>query len=268
MKEKLFKKGITRRLFSVVLALVMIITLMPVNSMMVYAGGSAGGTGETTATITVLDNGTLTGAYTIVVPKGVVQADNNFGEDKLLSGVKEEETLYAAYWHVVKGTANIDTLKVSGDSEEPVNIILAKNSTLNVKKIVGDSYGDGYLRIWQEVVGAGENIGKLIVGNGENGDGNFAIWVRELTINGGDVKAIGGNYGYNEYMEEEVVGDGIFTDDKVYINGGIVEAIGGSNGGEYCCGNGIHSKGVYINGGTLEATGGSGEDIPGGYGLY
>ena len=37
MKEKLFKKGIKRRLFSVVLALAMVISLLPMNSMKVYA---------------------------------------------------------------------------------------------------------------------------------------------------------------------------------------------------------------------------------------
>ena len=40
MKEKIFKKGIAKRLFSVVLALVMVVTLMPMGNIIAYAAGT------------------------------------------------------------------------------------------------------------------------------------------------------------------------------------------------------------------------------------
>lgn len=43
MKEKLFEKGITRRLFSVVLALAMVVALVPVTNLKVYAGSGTCG---------------------------------------------------------------------------------------------------------------------------------------------------------------------------------------------------------------------------------
>lgn len=41
-KEKRFKKGIAKRLFSVVLALAMVVALMPMNSTTVLAAAPAG----------------------------------------------------------------------------------------------------------------------------------------------------------------------------------------------------------------------------------
>ncbi len=167
---------------------------------------------------------------------------------RLVSAISQQTTMREG-WYVVTDEVTIATTEVSDE----VNLILADGAKLTVNGGIG--VDKGYtLTIYAQQGGSGELIANGadncagIGGRNPNmmdGYGNCG----NVTINGGVVKATGGDSGAG------IGGGDRGNGGMVTINGGVVTATGGELGAGI--GGGHTDKGVVvvINGGKITATG-------------
>ena len=229
MKEKILGKGITRRRFSVVLALAMVLSLMPNMGITAQAA-------STTQTV---------GDYEIIVPENVTLT--GVSASTTVSQVQTEDLAeFGEGWYVVSESVSIpEFLGINGD----VNLILADGASLTTSTI----FSMGNLTIW----GQENGTGKLII----DGEEPLGIDVEnELTINGGDVQvnSIYGGIKSSSQSAKLTVNGGalrVFTDNlgeagidklKVSITGGTVNVTGQK---------GISSNYISVTGGDVTVKG-------------
>lgn len=219
-----------RRLFSILLTLCMVLALMP---QMAFA--------DTVTGITYLDaSGTQ---QTCDNATAVTEDDTTWGTDN--------ETT----WYVAQGDVTIESrVTVTGD----VHLILADgcNLTVNGGIYVGKNPTSMKLTIYGQEKGTGKlyahaSSGSYFAGIGggnEELDGSCG----EITINGGNITAVGDGSGAG-------IGGGIDGNFKcITINGGTVSATGGNYAGSSGIGatGGVETLGtITISGGTVMATG-------------
>jgi len=168
-------------------------------------------------------------------------------------------------------------LTVTGEDDKDAVAVLAKDAAL---AIYGQRQGTGTLQATGGYFGAG--IGVYPAGTGESchmGIGgtvdNPGILVPiidpfgpgsggadpALTINGGTVRAMGGDYGAG------IGGRSAATNTSIVVNGGLVTAAGGWGGAGIGGGSRGKGKSITINGGLVTATGNrGGSGIGGGAG--
>ena len=217
-----------KRLFSIVLSLCMVLALM---SQMAFA--------DTVTGITYLD---ASGAQqTCDNATAVTEDDTTWGTDN--------ETT----WYVAQGDVTIESrVTVTGD----VHLILADGCNLTVNGgIYVSSWPASKLTIYGQENGTGElyayassdsdyaGIGGNIEPYGTSG---------EITINGGNITAVGDGIGAG------IGGGDMGGFECITINGGTVTATGGNNGGSSGIGTfegGNTSGTITISGGTVMATG-------------
>ena len=217
-----------KRLFSIVLSLCMVLALM---SQMAFA--------DTVTGITYLD---ASGAQqTCDNATAVTEDDTTWGTDN--------ETT----WYVAQGDVTIESrVTVTGD----VHLILADGCNLTVNGgIYVSSWTASKLTIYGQENGTGElyayassdsdyaGIGGNIFPYGTSG---------EITINGGNITAVGDGIGAG------IGGGDMGGFECITINGGTVTATGGNNGGSSGIGTfegGSTSGTITISGGTVMATG-------------
>ena len=217
-----------KRLFSIVLSLCMVLALMP---QMTFA--------DTVTGITYLD---ASGAQqTCDNATAVTEDDTTWGTDN--------ETT----WYVAQGDVTIESrVTVTGD----VHLILADGCNLTVN-------GGIYVSSW--------TASKLTIYGQENGTGELYAYASsdsdyagiggnkepygtsgEITINGGNITAVGDGIGAG------IGGGDMGGFECITINGGTVTATGGNNGGSSGIGTfegGSTSGTITISGGTVMATG-------------
>ena len=217
-----------KRLFSIVLSLCMVLALM---SQMAFA--------DTVTGITYLD---ASGAQqTCDNATAVTEDDTTWGTDN--------ETT----WYVAQGDVTIESrVTVTGD----VHLILADGCNLTVN-------GGIYVSSW--------TASKLTIYGQENGTGELYAYASsdsdyagiggnkepygtsgEITINGGNITAVGDGSGAG------IGGGSMDGFECITINGGTVTATGGNNGGSSGIGTfegGSTSGTITISGGTVMATG-------------
>ena len=217
-----------KRLFSIVLSLCMVLALM---SQMAFA--------DTVTGITYLD---ASGAQqTCDNATAVTEDDTTWGTDN--------ETT----WYVAQGDVTIESrVTVTGD----VHLILADGCNLTVN-------GGIYVSSW--------TASKLTIYGQENGTGELYAYASsdsdyagiggnkepygtsgEITINGGNITAVGDGIGAG------IGGGDMGGFECITINGGTVTATGGNNGGSSGIGTfegGSTSGTITISGGTVMATG-------------
>ena len=217
-----------KRLFSIVLSLCMVLALM---SQMAFA--------DTVTGITYLD---ASGAQqTCDNATAVTEDDTTWGTDN--------ETT----WYVAQGDVTIESrVTVTGD----VHLILADGCNLTVNGgIYVSSWPASKLTIYGQENGTGElyayassdsdyaGIGGNIFPYGTSG---------EITINGGNITAVGDGSGAG------IGGGSMDGFECITINGGTVSATGGNNDGSSGIGTfegGNTSGTITISGGTVMATG-------------
>ena len=217
-----------KRLFSIVLSLCMVLALM---SQMAFA--------DTVTGITYLD---ASGAQqTCDNATAVTEDDTTWGTDN--------ETT----WYVAQGDVTIESrVTVTGD----VHLILADGCNLTVNGgIYVSSWTASKLTIYGQENGTGElyayassdsdyaGIGGNIFPYGTSG---------EITINGGNITAVGDGIGAG------IGGGDMGGFECITINGGTVTATGGNNGGSSGIGTfegGSTYGTITISGGTVMATG-------------
>lgn len=217
-----------KRLFSIVLSLCMVLALM---SQMAFA--------DTVTGITYLD---ASGAQqTCDNATAVTEDDTTWGTDN--------ETT----WYVAQGDVTIESrVTVTGD----VHLILADGCNLTVNGgIYVSSWPASKLTIYGQENGTGELYAYASSGSDYAGiGGNKEPYGTsgEITINGGNITAIGDGIGAG-------IGGGDMGDfECITINGGTVTATGGNNGGSSGIGTfegGSTSGTITISGGTVMATG-------------
>ena len=226
------------RIGSILLALTLVLTLMPITAM------------AATSVEYLDEDGTLT--YT--------SSEINVTEINTENAPKE----WVNGWYVVSGNVTItDRITVNGD----VYLILADDCTLNAQKGISVTSGNS-LTIYDQSKedSTDSTVGKLIAGTadmyyaGIGGDrGNNGVYAHgDITINGGSIKAQGGDYaagiGGGSSVSSKTDPNGTIT-----INGGTVEATGGDTGAGIGCGSANHVAGgdITITGGTVTAQGGN-----------
>ena len=218
-----------RRLLSIVLSLCMVLMLMP---QMVFAEGGvpyldASGVQKTCGSATV-----------------VTSSDTEW------TGIAENPG-----WYVAQGNVTISSrVKVDGD----VHLILADDCKLTVNGGIGvsqSSSNQNSLTIYGQEEGTGELNAYAASGTSNAGIGGDCDKSSDsITINGGDVTAVGDRAGSG-------IGGGVDGGcDSITINGGTVTAKGG--GGTTSSGIGVFGGGdttavITISGGTVMATGSS-----------
>lgn len=217
-----------KRLFSIVLSLCMVLALMP---QMTFA--------DTVTGITYLD---ASGAQqTCDNATAVTEDDTTWGTDN--------ETT----WYVAQGDVTIESrVTVTGD----VHLILADGCNLTVNGgIYVSSLTASKLTIYGQENGTGElyayaSSGSDFAGIGGNKEPYGTSG--EITINGGNITAVGDGIGAG-------IGGGDMGDfECITINGGTVTATGGNNGGSSGIGTfegGSTYGTITISGGTVMATG-------------
>ena len=181
-----------------------------------------------------------------------------------------ESGWYAVRGNITLGAIKVNRIVVKGD----VNLILCDGATLTSMRGITVAKGNS-LTIWAQSEGA--NAGTLIAGEADDlfvytepdASGIGGLKNKEagdITINGGNVIATGGNNGAG-------IGSGYWyaKGGKITINGGVVTATGGIEAAGIGAGSQGGSGGmILINGGVVNATGGadkygSGAGIGGGY---
>ena len=217
-----------KRLFSIVLSLCMVPALIP---QMVFA--------ETVANITYLD---ASGAQQTCDNATVVTGDDTTW------GTDNETT-----WYVAQGDVTIESrVTVTGD----VHLILADGCNLTVNGgIYVSSWTASKLTIYGQENGTGElyayaSSGSDFAGIGGNKEPYGTSG--EITINGGNITAVGDGIGAG------IGGGDMGGFECITINGGTVTATGGNNGGSSGIGTfegGSTSGTITISGGTVMATG-------------
>lgn len=217
-----------KRLFSIVLSLCMVLALM---SQMAFA--------DTVTGITYLD---ASGAQqTCDNATAVTEDDTTWGTDN--------ETT----WYVAQGDVTIESrVTVTGD----VHLILADGCNLTVNGgIYVSSWTASKLTIYGQENGTGELYAYASSGSGYAGiGGNKEPYGTsgEITINGGNITAVGDGIGAG------IGGGDMGGFECITINGGTVTATGGNNGGSSGIGTfegGNTSGTITISGGTVMATG-------------
>ena len=217
-----------KRLFSIVLSLCMVLALMP---QMAFA--------DTVTGITYLD---ASGAQqTCDNATAVTEDDTTWGTDN--------ETT----WYVAQGDVTIKSrVTVTGD----VHLILADGCNLTVNGgIYVSSWTASKLTIYGQENGTGELYAYASSGSDYAGiGGNKEPYGTsgEITINGGNITAIGDGIGAG------IGGGDMGGFECITINGGTVTATGGNNGGSSGIGTfegGNTSGTITISGGTVMATG-------------
>ena len=217
-----------KRLLSIVLALCMVLALMP---QMTFA--------DTVTGITYLD---ASGAQqTCDNATAVTEDDTTWGTDN--------ETT----WYVAQGDVTIESrVTVTGD----VHLILADGCNLTVNGgIYVSSWTASKLTIYGQENGTGElyayaSSGSDFAGIGGNKEPYGTSG--EITINGGNITAVGDGIGAG------IGGGDMGGFECITINGGTVTATGGNNGGSSGIGTfegGSTSGTITISGGTVMATG-------------
>ena len=218
-----------RRLLSIVLSLCMVLALMP---QMVFAADPA-------TNVPYLD---ASGVQQICGSAAVVNGDDT------IWGTDGQTT-----WYVVQGDVTIESrVTVTGD----VHLILADGCNLTVNGgIYVSSWPASKLTIYGQENGTGElyayassdsdyaGIGGNIFPYGTSG---------EITINGGNITAVGDGIGAG------IGGGDMGGFECITINGGTVTATGGNNDGSSGIGTfegGNTSGTITISGGTVMATG-------------
>ena len=217
-----------KRLFSIVLSLRMVLALM---SQMAFA--------DTVTGITYLD---ASGAQqTCDNATAVTEDDTTWGTDN--------ETT----WYVAQGDVTIESrVTVTGD----VHLILADGCNLTVNGgIYVSSWTASKLTIYGQENGTGELYAYASSGSDYAGiGGNKEPYGTsgEITINGGNITAVGDGIGAG------IGGGDMGGFECITINGGTVTATGGNNGGSSGIGTfegGSTSGTITISGGTVMATG-------------
>ena len=217
-----------KRLLSIVLALCMVLALMP---QMAFA--------DTVTGITHLD---ASGAQqTCDNATAVTEDDTTWGTDN--------ETT----WYVAQGDVTIESrVTVTGD----VHLILADGCNLTVNGgIYVSSWTASKLTIYGQENGTGELYAYASSGSDYAGiGGNKEPYGTsgEITINGGNITAVGDGIGAG------IGGGDMGGFECITINGGTVTATGGNNGGSSGIGTfegGNTSGTITISGGTVMATG-------------
>ncbi|MST69956.1 InlB B-repeat-containing protein [Mogibacterium kristiansenii] len=217
-----------KRLFSIVLSLCMVLALMP---QMAFA--------DTVTGITYLD---ASGAQqTCDNATAVTEDDTTWGTDN--------ETT----WYVAQGDVTIESrVTVTGD----VHLILADGCNLTVNGgIYVSRWTASKLTIYGQENGTGELYAYASSGSGYAGiGGNKEPYGTsgEITINGGNITAVGDGIGAG------IGGGDMGGFECITINGGTVTATGGNNGGSSGIGTfegGNTSGTITISGGTVMATG-------------
>ena len=217
-----------KRLFSIVLSLCMVLALM---SQMAFA--------DTVTGITYLD---ASGAQqTCDNATAVTEDDTTWGTDN--------ETT----WYVAQGDVTIESrVTVTGD----VHLILADGCNLTVNGgIYVSSWTASKLTIYGQENGTGELYAYASSGSDYAGiGGNKEPYGTsgEITINGGNITAVGDGIGAG------IGGGDMGGFECITINGGTVTATGGNNGGSSGIGTfegGSTSGTITISGGTVMATG-------------
>ena len=217
-----------KRLFSIVLSLCMVLALM---SQMAFA--------DTVTGITYLD---ASGAQqTCDNATAVTEDDTTWGTDN--------ETT----WYVAQGDVTIESrVTVTGD----VHLILADGCNLTVNGgIYVSSWTASKLTIYGQENGTGELYAYASSGSDYAGiGGNKEPYGTsgEITINGGNITAVGDGIGAG------IGGGDMGGFECITINGGTVTATGGNNGGSSGIGTfegGNTSGSITISGGTVMATG-------------
>ncbi|MGO5479191.1 InlB B-repeat-containing protein [Anaerovoracaceae bacterium HCP3S3_H6] len=217
-----------KRLFSIVLSLCMVLALMP---QMTFA--------DTVTGITYLD---ASGAQqTCDNATAVTEDDTTWGTDN--------ETT----WYVAQGDVTIESrVTVTGD----VHLILADGCNLTVNGgIYVSSLTASKLTIYGQENGTGElyayaSSGSDFAGIGGNKEPYGTSG--EITINGGNITAVGDGIGAG------IGGGDMGGFECITINGGTVTATGGNNGGSSGIGTfegGSTYGTITISGGTVMATG-------------
>ncbi|MGO4962981.1 InlB B-repeat-containing protein [Anaerovoracaceae bacterium Sow4_D4] len=217
-----------KRLFSIVLSLCMVLALMP---QMTFA--------DTVTGITYLD---ASGAQqTCDNATAVTEDDTTWGTDN--------ETT----WYVAQGDVTIESrVTVTGD----VHLILADGCNLTVNGgIYVSSWTASKLTIYGQENGTGElyayaSSGSDFAGIGGNKEPYGTSG--EITINGGNITAVGDGIGAG------IGGGDMGGFECITINGGTVTATGGNNGGSSGIGTfegGSTYGTITISGGTVMATG-------------
>ena len=217
-----------KRLFSIALSLCMVLALMP---QMTFA--------DTVTGITYLD---ASGAQqTCDNATAVTEDDTTWGTDN--------ETT----WYVAQGDVTIESrVTVTGD----VHLILADGCNLTVNGgIYVSSWTASKLTIYGQENGTGElyayaSSGSDFAGIGGNKEPYGTSG--EITINGGNITAVGDGIGAG------IGGGDMGGFECITINGGTVTATGGNNGGSSGIGTfegGSTSGTITISGGTVMATG-------------
>ena len=217
-----------KRLFSIVLSLCMVLALM---SQMAFA--------DTVTGITYLD------------ASGALQTCDNataVTEDDTTWGTDNETT-----WYVAQGDVTIESrVTVTGD----VHLILADGCNLTVNGgIYVSSWTASKLTIYGQENGTGELYAYASSGSDYAGiGGNKEPYGTsgEITINGGNITAVGDGIGAG------IGGGDMGGFECITINGGTVTATGGNNGGSSGIGTfegGNTSGTITISGGTVMATG-------------
>ena len=218
-----------RRLLSIVLSLCMVLMLMP---QMVFAEGGvpyldASGVQKTCGSATV-----------------VTSSDTEW------TGIAENPG-----WYVVQGNVTISSrVTVNGD----VHLILADGCKLTVNGGIGvsqSSSNQNSLTIYGQEEGTGELNAYAASGTNNAGIGGDCDKSSDsITINGGDVTAVGDRAGSG-------IGGGVDGGcDSITINGGTVTAKGGggtTSSGIGAFGGGDTTAVITISGGTVMATGSS-----------
>ena len=217
-----------KRLFSIVLSLCMVLALMP---QMTFA--------DTVTGITYLD---ASGAQQTCDNATVVTGDDTTW------GTDNETT-----WYVAQGDVTIESrVTVTGD----VHLILADGCNLTVNGgIYVSSWTASKLTIYGQENGTGElyayaSSGSDFAGIGGNKEPYGTSG--EITINGGNITAVGDGIGAG------IGGGDMGGFECITINGGTVTATGGNNGGSSGIGTfegGSTSGTITISGGTVMATG-------------
>ena len=242
------KKKTRTRIGSILLTMAMILSLLPV---------TAGAEGDE---VPYLDEN---GNKTSTAPDVTVTEINDENASDEWSAEENSEA-----WYVVSGSVTIeDRITVTGE----VHLILADGCTLNAEKGISVTAGNS-LTIYAQsaysteagtldatVYQAARNAG---IG-GDDGDAAHG----DITINGGNIKAKGGD-------DAAGIGGGSGSgqgtvNGQITINGGKIEADGGPNNGAGIGGgyfNRIAGGDILISGGDVTATGGKwAAGIGGGY---
>ena len=161
-------------------------------------------------------------------------------------------------WYVVSGEVTIgkkeapQRVTVSGD----VHLILANDAKLTVNGGISVNAGNS-LTVYAQPAENDKTTGSLTVENVEEGNAGIGGDVQQsgdtITINGGEITAIGGTSGSGIGGGSKINGSG----GTITINGGEITANGGDNGAGI--GGGSASSGgiITINGGTIATTGGN-----------